>query len=114
MTDMGLPVGAGNTVVDQRIGGRGIGNAQQRLGEAEQGDAFTCRQTLLLQKIRDVGAGRVRGPRGADQSAGPCRDARGDGRGRSGGRQQGRVRRSQGPGARRAVSIGRPLVIAPR
>ncbi len=39
-TDMGGPVALGDLVADQRVPGFGIGNAQQRFGEAHQRHAF--------------------------------------------------------------------------
>ena len=40
---MPRPIGAGELVADQPIDRVGIGNAQQRLGEAHQRDALAAR-----------------------------------------------------------------------
>ena len=44
------PVDPGQLVVDQRVGGGGIGHAQQSFGEAHQRDAFIGAEPVGLQK----------------------------------------------------------------
>ena len=67
---MVLPVAAADAVLDQGVGGGGVGNAQQRLGEAEQRDAFGGAEAVFLQEVGDVGARLVGGAGGTDQAAG--------------------------------------------
>ncbi len=70
VADMPLPIGAGDTVLDQRIGGGGVGDAQQRLGEAQEGHAFRGAEAVLGEEVGDVGARPVRGAGGMDERAG--------------------------------------------
>ncbi len=44
------PVGPGQLVGDQLVGGMRVGNAQQRLGEAHQRDAFVGAEVVGLQE----------------------------------------------------------------
>ena len=53
----GRPVGAGELVLDQGIGGLGIGDAQQRLRQAHQDDPLLGIQAVLLQEGIDAVAG---------------------------------------------------------
>ena len=58
------PIGMAELVFDQPIGGRGIGNAQQRFGEHHQGKALFGRKRIFAQNIFDAaegGAGPDRG-----------------------------------------------------
>ena len=50
---MGLPIGVADLVADQRVASRSVGNAQQRLGQAHQGDALLRRQRELLDQALD-------------------------------------------------------------
>ncbi len=50
LAEMGFPIANAQLVLDQTVAGLGVGNAQQRLGEAEQHHAFLARQPVLLQK----------------------------------------------------------------
>ena len=50
------PVAAGKLVANQRVGGVGVGNAQQRFGHAHQRDAFGCGEAVVAQE-------RLRGQR---------------------------------------------------
>ncbi len=79
MTEMALPVDAGDAVFDEGICGGGVGNPQQGLGEAKQSDAFTRAQTIFAQEVGHVGAGGMRGARGTDQCPRADRDTRGKG-----------------------------------
>ena len=54
---MGGPVGAGELVLDQGIGGLGIGNAQQCLGQTHQDDPLLGIQAVLLQEGVDTVTG---------------------------------------------------------
>ena len=47
------PFAGGDFVADELVGGRGVGDARQRLGEAEQGDSFARRQSVFGQKRFD-------------------------------------------------------------
>ena len=76
MAQMLLPIGGGDAVLDQRVGGRGVRNAQQRLGEAQQRDAFSGAKPIFREEVGDIGARLVRGARGADQCAGAFGDTR--------------------------------------
>ncbi len=96
---MALPIGGGDAVLDQRIRGRGIRNAQQRLGQAEQCDAFRCAETVFGEEIGDIGTGSMRGARGTDQRVGASIDASADLRRQRSGCQQ----RRQNVRLRRAV-----------
>ncbi len=51
---MRLPVAVGNLVADQRIARGGIGNAQQRLGEAHQRHTFLARQRIFMHQPFDA------------------------------------------------------------
>jgi len=54
-------------VADQRIGGRIVGDAEQRLGEAHQHDAFLGRQAIAVHELRDERLAFALGLRFADQ-----------------------------------------------
>ena len=58
MAQMRLPVGGGDAVLDQRVGGGGVRNAQQRLGEAEQRDAFRRAEAVFRRKSVTSAPGR--------------------------------------------------------
>ena len=45
-----LPAAAGELVADQRVGGFGVGYAQQRLGETHQDHAFARGQVVALEE----------------------------------------------------------------
>ena len=47
------PVAGRELVLDQPVGGRGIGHAQQRLGEHHEGKALAGRERILAQEILD-------------------------------------------------------------
>ena len=53
--EMPLPVAARELVADQQVRRAGVGNAQQRLGDAHQQHAFLRRQVVLLQERFDAG-----------------------------------------------------------
>ena len=55
---------------DQRVGGLGVGNAQQRLREAHQDDAFLAGKAVLAHEGIDAGVLGMIGPRGLDEAAG--------------------------------------------
>ena len=62
---------AGELVLDQPVGGRGIRHAQQRLGQHHQREALLGRERIVAQEILDaaepagMGADRLDQPRGA-------------------------------------------------
>ena len=55
--EMGRPVGAGELVLDQGVGGLGIGNTQQRLSQTHQDDPLLGIQAVLLQEGVDTVTG---------------------------------------------------------
>ena len=69
VAEMLLPIGASDTVLDQRIGGCGIGYAQQRFGEAQQRHAFRGAEAVLGEEVGDIGTGPVRGTCGMHERA---------------------------------------------
>ena len=54
MAEMPRPIAAADGAGDQPVGGGGVGNAQQRLGEAEQQHAFAARQPIFMQEGIDA------------------------------------------------------------
>ena len=58
---------SGDLVADQRIGGRAIGDAQQRFGKAHQHDAFLGRQAVAVHELRDERLALALGLRLADE-----------------------------------------------
>ncbi len=54
LAEMLLPIGAGDLVADQPVDGLGIGNAQQRLGKAHEGDALLRGQRVFVQEGVDA------------------------------------------------------------
>ncbi|OIQ81085.1 hypothetical protein GALL_371530 [mine drainage metagenome] len=54
--EVALPVAGADLVADQRVARRGVGDAQQRFGQAHQRDAFLARQCVLLQQGLDDAA----------------------------------------------------------
>ncbi len=50
MAEMAVPIGGGDLVADQRVDGLGVRDAQQRLGEAHQRDAFGRGQRVFVQE----------------------------------------------------------------
>ncbi len=75
MPQVSLPVGGGNAVLDQRIRGRRIRNAQQRLGDAEQRHAFRGAEAVFGQEVGDVRTWPMRRARCVDQGAGTIGNA---------------------------------------
>ena len=57
--DMSAPVRRGELVADQRVTGRGVGNAQKRLGEAHQRHAFLTGQGILIHQPLDAARARL-------------------------------------------------------
>ena len=56
------PVAARDLVADQRVAGGGVGNAQQRLGQAHQGHAFARAEGEFLQQaLHQAGPARIAG-----------------------------------------------------
>ena len=50
MAEMAVPIGGGDLVADQLVDGLGVRDAQQRLGEAHQRDAFGRGQRVFVQE----------------------------------------------------------------
>ena len=67
MAEMARPVARADRARDQAVGGGGIGNAQQRLGEAEQQHPLLARQAIFVQEKIDPAALRAAFPRRLDQ-----------------------------------------------
>ena len=67
--DMRAPVAGRDLVADQRVAGRGVGNAQQRLGEAHERHALLARQRIFLDQALDARC-PVLGAQRGDQLAG--------------------------------------------
>ena len=61
--------------LDQAVGGLGIGNAQQGLGQAHQGNALMARQPVFLEEALQPRLLFPPSPDGAHQAAGPGIDA---------------------------------------
>ena len=60
VAEMGAPVATGQLVADQPVGGGGVGDAQERLGQAHQGDALLAgERELLHQRVDARGAGAL-------------------------------------------------------
>jgi hypothetical protein len=55
MAEMTLPLAVRDFFRDERVGGVGIGNAQQRLRNAHQDDAFFARQAIFVHEGVDAG-----------------------------------------------------------
>ncbi len=59
MAQVLAPVGRHDLVADQCVDRSGIGNPQQRLGKAHEGDAFRRVETVLGEEaLHDLGSGR--------------------------------------------------------
>ena len=127
-----LPAAAADLLGDQRVGGVLVGDAQQRLGEAHQDDAFLGGEAVLVHEGIDAAVLVAVGARGAHQPARQLGDApalvgrgrwrarRGPPTSRASSRQDGR-RRSRRAAAgllrgrrRRCASVGLPGRVASR
>ena len=75
MADMALPVARADGAGDQAVRRGGVGDAQQRLGEAEQEDTFLARQPILGEEGIDPAGLPPPGPRRLDQAHGDRLDA---------------------------------------
>ena len=71
---MARPVAAADGAGDQPVGGGGVGDAQQRLGEAEQQHAFLARQPIFMQEGIDAAALAPPCPRREHKLFGEARD----------------------------------------
>ena len=85
---MGLPVGLGDLVADQAVGRRRVGNPQQRLGQAQQHDAFLARQRKLADEGVEAALAVTAGAHGGDERARPAGDLLRHSGGELGTRQQ--------------------------
>jgi len=74
LSDMPLPVGTADLVLDQQIGRVGIGNAQQSLSQAHERDALVCGQPIFLKKLVDPAESAPIGPNAGNQLTGPGLD----------------------------------------
>ena len=74
LADMRAPVAGRELVADQRVARRGVGNAQQRLGEAHQRHALLARQRIFVDEPLDAARARLR-PELGDEAAGERPDA---------------------------------------
>ena len=71
---MAFPVAARQLVGDQPVGRFGIGNAQQRFGEAHEHDAFLRRQRVFLHEGIDAALPPAPGADRGHQLAGKIGD----------------------------------------
>ncbi len=78
------PAAGGELVLDQPVGGRGVGHAQQRLGQHHERQALLGRERIGVQKFLDAAEPAGLGADGFDQFFGAGIDA-GFGRGVAGG-----------------------------
>ncbi len=62
------PTAGGELVLDQPIGGRGVGHAQQRLGQHHERQPLLGRQRIGVQKLLDAAEPAGLGADGFDQS----------------------------------------------
>ena len=74
LTDMRAPVAGRELVADQRVAGRGVGNAQQCFGEAHQRHALLARQRIFVDQTLDAARARLR-PQLGDEAMGERADA---------------------------------------
>ncbi len=75
LAEMALPVGGGQLVADQRVGGRRVRHTQQRLGQTHQHQAFLGVQAVLAQECVEGIDGVVPAAHGFDQCAGVAADS---------------------------------------
>ena len=75
LAEMRAPVARGDLVGDQLVGGRVVGDAQQRLGQAHQDHAFLRGQVVLAQEGVEPGALHARSAHAFDQLRGTRRNA---------------------------------------
>ena len=77
LAEMARPVARADGAGDQPVGGGGIGDAQQRLGEAEQQHPLLARQPVFVEEGIDAAALSPAGARRLDQAGGDGRDVGG-------------------------------------
>jgi hypothetical protein len=70
VAQVAAPVAPGQLVADQAVDGGAVGDAQQGLGEAHQGDALLARQGELVHQLVDAAGAPAPGPHGLHQQAG--------------------------------------------
>ncbi|MCY1411115.1 hypothetical protein D9M71_264970 [compost metagenome] len=75
LAEVALPVGGGQLVADQRIGGRRVGHPQQGFGQAHQHQALVGIEAVLTQERVEGIDGVVPGAHGFDQCAGVAADS---------------------------------------
>ena len=61
------PVAGRKLVLDQPVGGRGIGHAQQRLGQHHQGEALLGGERIFAQEVLDPAEPAALGPDRLDE-----------------------------------------------
>ncbi len=66
---MFLPMPLGELFRNQLVGGLGVGDPQQRLGDAHEDDAFLAGKTVLAHEGVDAGVLAAVGARGMDEAA---------------------------------------------
>ncbi|MPN07517.1 hypothetical protein SDC9_154787 [bioreactor metagenome] len=71
LPEVGAPVALADLVADQQVHRLGIGNAQQCLGQAHQGDALLAGQGKLVHQVVDAARRLALRPHGRNQFAGP-------------------------------------------
>ena len=76
VAEMRAPVAGRKLVADQRVAGGGVGNAQQRLGEAHQRHPLLARERIFVDQALDAARAR-HGPQAGDEAAGQRLDAAG-------------------------------------
>ena len=69
VAEMRAPIAGRELVADQRVARRGVGNAQQRLGEAHQRHALLARERIFVDQALDAARARI-GPQAGDEAAG--------------------------------------------
>ena len=76
LAEMTRPISRRQLVTDQPVDGGGVGNAQQGLGQAHEGDALGRRQRVFMEERVDAALAEASPPRFRDQTARPRGDAR--------------------------------------
>ena len=74
MPEMPFPIGPAELVADQPVDGPGIGDAQQRLGEAQERHALLRGQRVFVQKRVDAALAEPLAAHRDDEAAGALGD----------------------------------------
>ena len=91
MAEMAVPIGGGDLVADQLVDGLGVRDAQQRLGEAHQRDAFGRGQRVFVQEGVEPAFAEPFAAHSVDEPARRGGDALARFEGHVGGGEEGRV-----------------------